>query len=201
MSVEPSKCPGSKSSAVTSFVGIPLPCDFAEPVPSGALAVPASGEASPPQAEPDSARNTAATTEMARTRSMSGPPDQRMCQLYETQVQRRDHEQVQERRCDQPTEDDEPHRILDLLARDLSPDHEGDQGQSRGEGGHQDRGEPLARTTSNELGPERFPLVFLQVLIMADHHDAVPGHDPQHREKPNERAQRDDSATEERRQH
>ena len=47
------------------------------------------------------------------------------------------------------------------------------------------------------VGPERLALVLLEVLEVADLHDAVAGHDPEDREEPDERAERDDAVAEE----
>ena len=48
----------------------------------------------------------------------------------------------------------------------------------------------------DQARPEGHALLLLQVLVVADQHDAVPGHDAEHREEPDQRPERDDAAAE-----
>ena len=64
------------------------------------------------------------------------------------------------------------------------------QGQAGGQGGHQDRREPFFGTAQHQLHAERLALVFLQVAVVADQHDAVAGGDAQHRDEADQRAER-----------
>ena len=43
-------------------------------------------------------------------------------------------------------------------------------------------------------GPKGTPSSCLQVLVVADEHDAVAGHDAEHREEADQRSERDDAA-------
>ena len=117
-------------------------------------------------------------------RSVAGPA------LREAEVQRRHHEQVDERGCNQSAHDHDRHRVLDLLPGDPAGDDQGDEGEARGQRGHHDRGDPLTGTLDDQVGTERHALVVLEVLEMADHHDPVAGHDAENGEEPDLRAQK-----------
>ena len=57
-------------------------------------------------------------------------------------------------------------------------------------GRHQDRREPLPRPAQHQLRPERLALDALEVLEVADHHDAVACRDAEDREEADQRAER-----------
>src|SRR5207248_2769655 len=63
----------------------------------------------------------------------------------EPQVQGGDDEQVEHRRGDQATQDDNGHRVRYFLTWDDAEDHQGYESQPRCQRGHQDRREPLSR--------------------------------------------------------
>src|SRR5207249_12169330 len=66
-------------------------------------------------------------------------------------------------RSNQAAQDDNCHRVLDLVTRDVSCNHQRYQGQAGGQGRHQDRRKALHRTTQRELRTERLALVLLEV--------------------------------------
>ncbi len=119
--------------------------------------------------------------------------------IPEPQVQGGHDEQVEHRRGDQATQDNDGHRVLDLVAGDVAGDRQGHQGQPRRQCRHQDRGEPFPRPPQDEPGPERFAFVPLKMLAVVDQHDAVARRDPKHREESDERTEREDTASRERR--
>ena len=121
--------------------------------------------------------------------------------LSEAQVEGGDDEQVEHGRGDQATQDDDGHRVLDLVAGDIAGDHQGHQGQSRRQGGHQDWREPIPRSPQDEPGTERLAFFPLEVLIVIDQHDAVARGYPKDREEAHQRTERNHAAGRERRQH
>ena len=77
--------------------------------------------------------------------------------------------------------------LLPVMAR-------GNERQAGGQGGHQDRGEPLLRAAQDQSEAERLAFLRLQVAVVADQHDAVAGRDAQHRHEPDQRAERQHAA-------
>ena len=119
----------------------------------------------------------------------------------EPQVQGGDDEQVEHRRGDQATQDDNGHRLRYFLAWDVAEDHQGYESQPRCQRGHQDRREPLSRPSQDEFETEWIAFVLFEMLVMLDQHDAVARRYPEHSEQSGERSERDSVAGRERRQH
>src|SRR5262249_39191435 len=118
----------------------------------------------------------------------------------ESQVERREHDQVEPGRCDEAAQDDESHRPHDLEAGDVAEEHHGQEGHPGGERRHDDRSHAFAGATLNQLGTERFALVVLDLLIAVDEQDAVARSDAEERQESHQRPERN-SATGERRDH
>jgi hypothetical protein len=95
--------------------------------------------------------------------------------LAEAQVERGHDEQVEQGRCEQPAEDDDRQRVLDLVAGDLARDHQRHHRQPGGQRGHQDRREPFPRAAQDQPWTEGLALVALEVLVVVDQQDAVAG--------------------------
>ena len=93
------------------------------------------------------------------------------------------------------------HRVLDLVAGNVAGDDQRHQRQAGRQRGHQDRREPLLRAAQHQLGAEGLALVALEVLVVADQHDAVAGGDPEDGEEADQRAEREDAVAERGRQH
>ena len=60
---------------------------------------------------------------------LNGEVARALAAAAEAQVQRRHDEQVEQRRRHEPTEDDDGHRVLDLVAGNATGNHQGDDGQ------------------------------------------------------------------------
>jgi hypothetical protein len=144
----------------------------------------------PPQPETTARAATAASTFRlipVPSRALSLLPA-----LAQEQVERWHDEQVEQRGADQATGDDDCHRVLDLLPGDVAGQqerHEGEPGRQRG---HEDRRQALLRALDDQLRPEGHAFLVLQVLVVADEHDAVAGDDAEDGEEADERAERDD---------
>jgi hypothetical protein len=86
--------------------------------------------------------------------------------------------------------------VFDLVTGQVAGDSQRDEREARRQGGHEDRRQAFARTADDEPAPEGLALLALKVLEVVDHHDPVPGRDPEHREEADERPKRDDPAGE-----
>src|SRR6266511_840421 len=172
MLVEWPNLPGSNSAAVAGpdGVGSGAPVGDGSPLvtePEG-VRPPADAPSDGPPSHADavtSSSETAATLPNPRApiSLLLSPAAGEQGALAEAQVQARNDEQVKQRGGDQAAHDDHGHGVLDLVVGEVSGDHQWNQGQ-----------------------PERLALVPLQVLEVADHHDAVPRRDPQHGEEPHQ---------------
>src|SRR5215212_7417582 len=111
--------------------------------------------------------------------------------LAEAEIQRRQYEQVQQRRGHQPPQNHDRHGVLDLITGDAASYRKRHQRQSRSRGCHQDRRQPLLRPAKYQSRPERLALFTLQVLEVADHQDPVSCCDAEDGQKPDQRAQRE----------
>src|SRR5215207_6628366 len=111
----------------------------------------------------------------------------------ESQVQRGQYEQVQQRRGHQPPQNDYGHGVLDLMTGDAASDRQRYQRKPSSPRGHQDRREPLLRPAQYQTWPEHLALFLLQVLEVADHQNPVSSRDAEHGQKPDQRAQREDA--------
>ncbi len=78
---------------------------------------------------------------------------------------------------------------------------QGQEGERCRQRRHQDGRESLACAAQHQLRTKRFAFFLLEVLEVIDHQDAVARRDPQHREKPHQRTERDDPAPDVYRQH
>jgi len=87
-----------------------------------------------------------------------------------------------------------------IVTRQVTGDGQRNQRQPGRERGHEDRRQPLAGAPDNEFAAERLAFLPLEVLEVVDHHDPVPGGDPEHREEADERPERDHPAAEPRRE-
>src|SRR5215213_9813951 len=121
--------------------------------------------------------------------------------LREAEVQRGQDEQVQQRRGEQPTKNHDRHGVLYLITGDAARYRQRYQRQPRCRGGHQDRREPFLGPAQDELGPKLLALFSLQVLEVADHQDPVSSRDPEHGQKPYQRAQREYATAKPHRKH
>ena len=112
-------------------------------------------------------------------------------------VERGQQEQVQQRRGDQPAQDHDGHRVLDLVPGLVARDDQRHQRQPRRQApssGSAPAAPPTPRRTSSRA--ERLALLLLQVAVVADQHDAVAGRDAQHGHEPDQRPQRQHAAAE-----
>src|SRR5918996_1072050 len=89
------------------------------------------------------------------------------------QVKGGDDEQVEQRRSDETTQDDDRHRILDLVTGNLAGHRQGEQSRCGGYRGHQDRRQPLSRPAQDQPGTEGFALIALEMLTVVDQKNAV----------------------------
>src|SRR5690349_24896353 len=109
--------------------------------------------------------------------------------VAEPQVEGRQHEQAEQRGGEQPAEDDDRERVLDLVSRPRAQHHQRDQGKPGGQRGHQDRGEPLAGPAQHQVPAELHSFLLLQVLAVVDQQDPVAGRDAEHGEEADQRAE------------
>src|SRR5438093_1310504 len=77
----------------------------------------------------------------------------------ETQVQGGHDEQIQQGRRDQPSQDDDGQRVLDLVPGDIAGDHQGNDRQTASQRGHENRREPFAgcRSAYSPSTSARYP--------------------------------------------
>src|SRR5215210_628752 len=111
--------------------------------------------------------------------------------LPEAEVQRGQNEQVQQRRGDEPTQNDDRHRVLYLMTGDAASNPQRYERKPRSPGGHQDGRQTLLRPAQDERRPELLALFALEVLEVADHQYPVSRCDAEHGQKPYQRAQRE----------
>src|SRR5439155_22367422 len=83
--------------------------------------------------------------------------------LPEPQVQGGDDEQVEQRRREQAAQNDDGHRVLDLVARKIAGHHQADDGQPGCQHRHQDRRNPFACPPQDEARAKRFAFVTLHM--------------------------------------
>ena len=112
----------------------------------------------------------------------------------ESEIQRGDDEEVQQRRGDQAAEDDDRHRMLDLVAGLRAAEHDRHQRQAGGERGHQDRREPFLGAAQHQVAAERHPFLDLEMPVVADQHDAVARGDAEDGDESDERSERQHAA-------
>src|SRR5829696_7413776 len=87
------------------------------------------------------------------------------------------------------------------MTSDAARNRQRHQRKSCSPGGHQDRREALFRPAQDERRPERLALFALEVLEVADHQDPVSSRDAEHGQEPDQRAEREDTATQPHREH
>src|SRR5437773_11269635 len=75
----------------------------------------------------------------------------------ETQVQGGHDEQIQQGGRDQPSQDDDGQRVLDLVPGDIAGDHQGNDRQTASQRGHENRREPFAGARTTSAGPNVSP--------------------------------------------
>src|SRR5215204_3910439 len=121
--------------------------------------------------------------------------------LPEAQVQRGQYEQVKQSRGHKPSQNDDRHRVLDLITGYAASYRKRYQRQSRSRGGHQNRRKPLLGPAQHQTGPKLLALFVLEVLEVADHQDPVSSRDAEHGQKPYQRAHREDASTQPHRKH
>ena len=105
-----------------------------------------------------------------------------------TQVQRRQHEQAQQRGRDQTAQDHDRHRVHDLEPRVAGPMMNGIM-TARSRRTRGDRRQPLERTPLDQTRAEGLALA-LDVLEAPDQHGAVPRCQGEQREEPDHRPER-----------
>ena len=118
-----------------------------------------------------------------------------VCDVAETGEQRRQDEQVQQRRGDQAAEDHEGHRVFNFLAGFVARHDQRDERETGCQSSHQNRGEAFGGASDDQVRAERNSLFVLQVSVMIDQHDAVSRGDSEDRHEVDQRAERDHSAT------
>src|SRR5215218_6569981 len=114
--------------------------------------------------------------------------------LPESEVQRGQDEEVQQRRGDEPPKNHDRHGVLYLMTSHAARNRKWHQRQPRSPGGHQNRRKPLLGPAKHQTGPELLALFVLEVLEVADHQDPVSSCDAEHGQEPDQRAQREDAA-------
>src|SRR5207248_1701859 len=82
-----------------------------------------------------------------------------------------------------------------------SDNNESEEREPGGADRYQDRPQPLARAAKHELHAEYFALKAFEMLEVVDHDDSVARGDAKHRQKTNQRAQRNHASRQPRRQH
>ena len=118
-----------------------------------------------------------------------------MTSFTKTQIQRGYNQQVEHGRTEQAPQDDDGHRVFDLLTGDIAANHQGHQGQPGCQRRHHDRCDPLTRAALDKGRAKGFALLLFQMLEVADHHDSISGGDPQDSEQPDERTERKNATT------
>src|SRR5512133_2672234 len=156
-SVDREKFLASKSVAVTSLAGTASASTFGCEL----------------LAQADAASSRAAATAVAAPRRSSRRCGDSTSASPEAQRERGDDEQVDDRRGDEPAENHDRERVLDLMTGDAAGDDERQERQRRCQRGHQDRRQPLLRAPQDERTPEGLALVAFEMLEVADHEDAV----------------------------
>src|SRR5215218_9070297 len=121
--------------------------------------------------------------------------------LPESEVQRGQDEQVKQRRGHKPAQNHDRHGVLDLMTSHAASYRKRHQRQPRSPCSHQDRRQPLLGPPKHETWPERLALFVLEVLEVADHKDPVSSRDAEHGQKPDQRAQREDTPPHPHREH
>src|SRR5512133_1665737 len=87
--------------------------------------------------------------------------------------------------------------MFNLLTGALTEDHQRNQGQARGQRGHQDRRQSFSSPPHHQVTSERHALLTFQVLEVIDQQDPVPSGDAENGEESDQRAERHDSTAEE----
>src|ERR671924_1316833 len=125
-----------------------------------------------------------------RSRNLTrGSRDPRPLPPGHSEVQRGQHEQVQQRRGHEAAEDRDREGVLDLVPGNRAREDEGHESQARRRRGHQDRREPVLRALKDERGAEGHALLPLEMPEVGDHEDAVPSRNSEHRQQSDHRAQ------------
>ena len=96
-----------------------------------------------------------------------------------------------EEKPDPDAEDNHRQRSQDLIARLITLENDRDEGQGRGERGHENRYEPFHRPLHDGL-VHGYSFLRHQVLVVIDQQDAVANGNPEQRDEPNKARDRDD---------
>src|SRR5919108_3915030 len=127
-----------------------------------------------------------------RSRNLTrGSRDPRPLPPGHGEVERGQHEQVQQRRGYEAAEDRDCERVLDLVPGNRACEDERHESQSRRRRGHQDRREPVLRALKDERGAERDALLPFEMPEVGDHEDAVPSRNSEHGQQSDHRAERE----------
>src|SRR5439155_24668232 len=89
----------------------------------------------------------------------------------ESQVENRNQEQAEQCGGDEPAEDHDRHRMLDLVAGDASRDDQRHERQRGAQRGHQNRRKALARAAQHELDAEGLSFHALEMAVMLHKQD------------------------------
>src|SRR5438094_5623032 len=108
----------------------------------------------------------------------------------ESQVEDRNHEQAEQCGGDEPAEDHDRHRMLDLVAGDASRDDQRHERQRGAQRGHQNRRKALARAAQHELDAEGLSFHALEMAVMLHKQDPVSRRDSEHRDHSDQSTQR-----------
>src|SRR5207237_5780333 len=103
-------------------------------------------------------------------------------------------EQVEPGRADEPADDDEGHRLLDLAAGAPAQQEERDERDAGGERGHEDGREPVRGAGHQRRPVERAAALPLEVEEVRDQDDAVADRDPEDGDEADDRTQGEPAA-------
>ena len=112
------------------------------------------------------------------------------------QVERWDHQKVEQGRGNQSAQNNNSHGQFDLVAGNIAGPNQRHQGQPGSSGRHQDGRQALLGAPQDQLPPKGHTFLCFEVLEVVDHHDPVAGGNPQNGQEANYRTQRNDATAE-----
>src|SRR5439155_8632142 len=107
-----------------------------------------------------------------------------------SQVENRNQEKAEQCGGDEPAEDHDRHRMLDLVAGNASRDDQRHERQRGAQRGHQNRRKALARAAQHELDAEGLSFHALEMAVMLHEQDSVSRRDSEHRDHSDQTSQR-----------
>ena len=111
--------------------------------------------------------------------------------LAEMEEDERANEEFEQRGTDEAADDDDGDGVENFFARLVAGEDERDEGDTGGEGGHEDGDHALERAALDHRAGETLALVAHEVKVMRNHHDAVARGDAAHGDETDERGDAD----------